>query len=42
MHEVVDTCDLMIWRVSFRDTDTQALELCLLKSILVFLCDSWT
>ena len=38
VHEVVDTCDLMIWRVNFRDTDTQALELCLLKCILKCFC----
>ena len=38
VYEVVDTCDLMIWRVSFRDTDTQASELCLLKCILKCFC----
>ena len=38
VHGVVDTCDFMIWRVSFRDTDTQALELCLLKCMLKCFC----
>ena len=38
VHEVVDPCDLMIWRASFRDTDTQALELCRLMCILKCFC----